>query len=457
MQGVYVAFRSFAAGLAVQGIQGLAGSNNIACPFFVILGSDCVFGIGCGDPADKGVTLRDVGCAGQGDDTAGISFQLIGCGSAVFQQGDAQQFLFLEDDFHGAVGLGVDHEDVAVPGHSGSTGSNLDFRYIICGSGSDSQILAHQAVGTHSCIGLGDGDLIVTGVQLPGFAGGSGVIGDLGTEQHEGQLGIVNKHVAGAGDGLNGVVAAQLPGVHGVGLHPLQQHFTAFHDTAGAPHFAGIAPTDIHIQHDAGNVTAQIIRAVGNLVGVVVTGAFAVGSVTAAAVLTFCGGTQHHNVVFGVALALAVGPGVFTVPGVTTIPFGADGGTGIEGGDSTVRGIVSVLTIGILVQIPGFVIAGNMAVLRLHKSLQSLVQLAVGHFRSGGRAFHGREVFICILSGIESLCVAGQGMGSFFPLAPVGNVACCRYRSKQSGSHADDQHKHQNQRQPTFHELLHNS
>ncbi len=60
---------------------------------------------------------------------------------------------------------------------------------------------------------------------------GVGHIRDLAVKEEESQLGVVNENVAIPLDRLHRVVAAQLPGIHRIQLHPFQQRVQALHHT----------------------------------------------------------------------------------------------------------------------------------------------------------------------------------------------------------------------------------
>ena len=94
-------------------------------------------------------------------------------------------------------------------------------------------------------------------VALVGSTGrGLHICGNFFTKEQESEFGVVNKNVTGAGNGLNRVVASKLPGVNRVGFHPRKQNLNALHYATGAPSTARVAPTNVNVQKDAGNVTA---------------------------------------------------------------------------------------------------------------------------------------------------------------------------------------------------------
>ena len=168
--------------------------------------------------------------------------------------------------------------------------------YIAVAGGRDTLLIAAAALaageGLLACSGTGSRNsrtrhIIVLAVDsILRLSGGSGHgVGDIFVEEKECILGVVDEDIAGAGDGLNRVVAAQLPGVNGIVLHPLQKNFLAFDDAVGTPHSLGVAPTDIDIEHDTGHIAAHIILVAGLGVGVIVAAGFAVSLVAAASVL----------------------------------------------------------------------------------------------------------------------------------------------------------------------------
>ena len=361
----------------------------------------------------------------------------------------------LDADAH--VGGGVDGEGVAVAHHVGIAAEDGVAGDGIAVGRVGGHGLAADRHGAVGGVGGGGGDVVGTGGTLT--RGGLIILGDLGTEHHEDQFGIVHEHVAGAGDGLNGVVAAQLPGVHGVLLHPLQQHVTALHHTGGAPHFGGVAPTAVDVQHDAGHVAAQIVLAAGFGVGVVVAAALAVGLVTAGGVFAGGGGAQHHDVVFGIAVALTVGPGVLAVP--AAVPGGADGLAGVEGGDLT----AAVLTVGVAVQIFGLAVVGDVLVVGAHQTLQLLVQGAGGHTaHRGGAAQQGQLLVGGVVLVVPFFGVGGHKGGHLFAGAPVVDVLAgidVVHRGRLSGQNdetaeqADEQNERGQPRQRTLVQVFH--
>ena len=185
-------------------------------------------------------------------------------------------------------------------------------------------------------------DILIAGHRLGGrgrlgrtvgIGGGDVTFRNACAQQQEGQLGIVHKDVAHAGDGLDSVIAAQLPGIYRIFLHPFQEDSSALHDAAGAEQ-AGVAPADHVLEHQAGDIAVEIIFSVGFTVGIVVAAALTIGGVAATVVLGFSSGTEHHDVVLiSASEALAFGPGVLTVPSIASIPIRSDGDTRVEGRD----------------------------------------------------------------------------------------------------------------------------
>ena len=305
-----------------------------------------------------------------------------------------------------------------------------------------------NGLACHIVMGAVDGAGCLTG-------GSCHRIGDALTEQQECKFGIVHEYITGTGDGLNRVVTAQLPGIDGIFGHPLDQNIQALDNAGGTPHRAGVAPADIHIQHNAGNVAAQIQLAAGFAVGVIVAAALAVGLVATGAVFALSGGAQHHNIVLAIAgsVTLAVGPGVLTVPGSTRIPIGADGLTGIERGNGAG---VTVFAVGVLEQISGCIIAGLIGLCASHQILQSLVQAAVGCIAGTGATGQRRQRVIGVTAGIECLRIIGQRGCDGAAGTPVSNVAGSIYGNQTCRQQAQAQNQCQNQCHAAFHEILHN-
>ncbi len=309
----------------------------------------------------------------------------------------------------------------------------LSRRIVIGGQGHTGTLEGVERIGL-TVLAESDGSRL-TGVSLT--VGGSGIVcRNNCTEELEDQLGIVNKDVTGTGDGLDSIITAQLPGVHRVFFHPLQKDVLTLHDTFRAPHTAGIAPTDVDIQHDTGNVAVQVVLAVGDIVGIVEAAALAVSLVAAATVLRGCRGAEHHDVVFGITFALGIGPGMLSVPG--TVPGGTNLRTGVEGGNLT----AAVLAVGVHAQILDITIAGNIGLLTGHKALQCLVQRAAGHGRSRGRAAQGHEILICAVC-VECVCIDRRRCSGHAANTPVVHIGSSRGVDCQTGQEADAQSEDQ--------------
>ena len=249
------------------------------------------------------------------------------------------------------------------------------------------------------------------------------VLGNLRAEQQEGQFGIVHKDISGAGDGLDRVITAQLPGVHRVFFHPLQQNIQTFHYAVAAPHGAGVAPADIDIQHNAGYITTKIVGFVGYFIGIIKPGAFAIGFVAASAVLADRGRAQHREVIFTISggIALAVGPGMLPVPSGATIPIRANRLAGIERGNGH-RVLRAVLAIGVAEQVSGIAIGSFIMVGILHQRLQLTVQCAGGSIGSTGATGVSRQQFIGRIR-VECFRIGRKRCGSFATGSPVVDVA----------------------------------
>ena len=381
-----------------------------------------------------------------------------------------------EIDADGAVGSGLDPEGVAVAGHSGAAADDGVAGDLITGGGSGNDGGAGQVDGTVGGVaGLG-GDGVAFGAGIAavtaagaatavgGFAGGGGHVGgNFPVIQQEGQLRVVNEDVTGAGDGFHGVVAAQLPGVDGVGDDPLQQNIQTFHDTARTPH-GGLGPADMLVEHDAGNVAPEVVLAAGFGIGIVVAAAFAVGLIAAGTVLGRAGGAQHHDVVFTVTGALAVGPGMLPVPGGAGVPAGADGQTGIEGRDGLGH-LGAVFTVGVLVQKTGLAVIGDMGMVLLHQGLQGLIQFAGRNIVPGGRTGEdGQSLVSDVVLLVELFGVGGQEGGGGAAVTPVVDVLAAVdivhgggfRRCGDAGQKAQHQCQHQQKRQNAAEITLHN-
>ena len=216
----------------------------------------------------------------------------------------------------------------------------------------------------------GAGNIVMLAIYgILGLSGRGGhIVGDLGAKQQESQLGIVNEDITGTGDGLNRVVAAQLPGINGVFFHPLEQNVQALDDTIRTPHSfqstvcvgAVAAPADVDVECDTGHIAVQIMLAVALGIWIVEAGTLTVSLVATAAVHGGGGGTEHHDVRFAdgftVSGILTVGPGVLTVPSGAFVPGGTKGVAGIEAGNSL--GITAVLTVSVLIPISGISVLG---------------------------------------------------------------------------------------------------
>ena len=201
--------------------------------------------------------------------------------------------------------------------------------------------------------GIGSGGIAaVTAAGAVALRGSRIVRRNARAQKLEGQLRIVDEHVAHAGDGLHSVVAPHLPSVDGILSQPFQQDCAAFHDPGAAETKLRIAPADQVLEDQPRDIAVQTLP---KLVGIITADAFAVGVVAAAAVLRDGGRTQHHDVVLIRAVqTLAVRPCVLPVPRFAAVPGRADERRGIERGDLV--GIL--LAIGILIQRPRAVIAG---------------------------------------------------------------------------------------------------
>ena len=366
----------------------------------------------------------------------------------------------------------LDHAIFAGAAHSAGAADKLvTGRNLIALIASGAQRAGVDGVAVSSA-GSGDGSachIVMLAADSAGsFAGGSGhQRRHIRAEQQERKFGIVNEDVAGAGNGLNGVVTTQLPGIHGVQLHPQQQNIQAFHNALRSPGgilavAVDIAPTNIDIQENTGHVAAQIQRAVGFAVGIVIAATLTIGSIAAGGVFDGGGGAEHHDVVFIItSQALAVGPGMLTVE--RTVPSGADLQTGIERGDLS----AVVLAIRVLVQVLGSFIAGLGLVCILHQLLKGCIQRTVGCIGSAGATSQSGQSSISIAAGVECirirgeegcLCSAGTPVvdvltGRVIYILNVGSICS----NQGGGQQAQAQYQYHNQSQTALHEVSHNA
>ena len=104
--------------------------------------------------------------------------------------------------------------------------------------------------------------------RIGSFArGGCHIGGDLRAKEQKCKLGVVNKNVTGACDGLNRVIATKLPGINGIFFHPFKQNVKTLHNAGRAP--SGIltvavyvAPANVDVQEDTGYVAAYVVLVV---------------------------------------------------------------------------------------------------------------------------------------------------------------------------------------------------
>ena len=297
------------------------------------------------------------------------------------------------------------------------------------------------------------------------LSGGSIHFGNILTKEQEGQFGIVNENITGTGDGLDRVITAQFPSINGVFFHPPQQDIQAFDNAVATPHGAGITPTDIDIQHNTGNVAMQVMLATGFGVGIVERGTFAISLVSAGRIHLGRGRTEHHDIVFTLtrSITLTIGPSVFTVPGIAGVPVRTKGLAGIEARNRLAI-LTAVLTVGVLILISGFVIAGDVAMIALHQILQGFVQSAAGCIRSACAASQLGQIGISnVVVLIEFLRIGRKEGCGFFTGAPVVDVFTavnivngrCIRTEIQSGQHADAHDDGHEQRQAAFYGLVH--
>ena len=434
-------------------------------------------------PAAEGPSVHDSCSRGQGHGVARVDGRG-GIDAAVCHVGQGDLLSGCKVDLNGAVGGRIDREDVAVLGHGGSAGGHGEARGIVAvgGGGGDG--------------GPGDGDraprVVVRGRGhgvggRSGAAGGGGVVRGNGlAKELEGQLGIVHEDVADAGDVLHNVVAAHLPGVHGILTHPIEQDVLALDDAGGAPHVvpdvvARGAVFRVDEQQDPGAVAAHVDSG-GNRVRVKVAGALAVGRVAAAGVLADGGRTEHHDIlgIVGVGFRVGVsilgmGPDVLAVPGGAAVPGAGDLRRGVEGGDIA---DVAVDAVGVAVHGTGRLVARVRRVLCGQHILQSRVERAARGVALRRAARFGRQGFVGIAAGVVVLGVGGEEgavLTSGTPVLEIGaagviddvrGLGIARRRTGQVGcgrSHGqpceqgDDQgHRQQEGERPSGYGVLHN-
>ena len=318
--------------------------------------------------------------------------------------------------------------------------------------------------------------VMIAGVGVLGLAGGRGHIGrDLRAEEQESKLRIVHEHITGAGDGLNRVVTAHFPGVDRVFLHPVKQHIQALKNARSAENIVRVifgacvctSPANIDIENDTGHITTEVISTTGDAVGIVVAcaGILAIGLVATGAVLAGGGGTKHHNVIFTVSgsITLTVGPGVLPVPSTAAIPSRANGIAGIERGHFLCV-LTAILAVRVLIKIFGILIAGLIAMIVNHQTLQRSIQGAAGRIGSAGAAsLLGQGIIGC--GSIERFRIGRQRGGCFATGTPVVDVFAGRVvdilkvgsirHDLGRGQQADAQHQRQQQGQTTFDVYVH--
>ena len=406
-------------------------------------------------PADEGITLgQDAGVAGQSNGITQM-YDLGRSHGAVFPEEHIGGSLGSKVDLHSAVLSCVDYERVATLGYSCAAAGHRVTGNIVACSGNSGDHLAADGNSTESIVICHSSDGICS--RTGSLAGRRNHVGRHSfIKQQECQFGIVNEDVTGTGDGLNRVVTAQLPGINRVFCHPLQQNVLALDNALRTPHRAGIAPTDIDVQHDTGYVTVEVVLAAGFAVGIVEAAAFTVSLVAAGAILRLSSGTQHHNIIFALTggITLTVGPGMLTVPGRTAVPCGTDLVTGIEGGDSA----AAVLAVGVSIHFTGIAVTGDHLMVGHHQVLQLSVQGTAGNGAQVGRTFQRRQILISsIVLNIESFRIAGQLACNGFASAPVVQPTACSIRAdSHTGQDAQTQNQHHDHGQTALHHLFHN-
>ena len=450
--GAVAAAGRFKAG--IQRVQDRSGRHRVAAARIQISGN----GIGLGDlllrPAQEGIPIgQGAAVVRQGDGITHVG--RLGGGAVEPHELHGGGGLLCEIDADAHVGGGLYLKGVAVAGDgSGSVtaedGVAAD-RIATLGSGGDG--LAAHRHGAVGGVAAGGGDGKSRRAALAG--GRLVVVGDILIEQQERQLGIVHEHVTGAGDGLNDVVTAQFPRIHGVLFDPIQHHSLALNNAGGAKQPAG-PPTNVLIQNNTRHVAAQVVGAFAFVIGVIIvgTGLIAVRLITAAGVLTHRGGAQHHNVVFTITgiVALTVGPGMLTIPFVA-VPFRTDSRTGVKRRYLA----AAVLAIGVFEQILGSLVTGFVTMIALHQFAQLVVQSASLGTGGTGRAGQSRQFGVRgVVVIIPILRHRREEGGQVFPLTPVVDViAACDvinarglYRQNDDTAQDADKHHHSGQDRP---------
>ena len=431
-------------------MQGHIAGSSVVLTGLIVSGDLIGMGNSHIGPAQEGITLRRcAGIFGQGHNIAAVS----SCGGkrlTVVCVGNGHLGSGGKIDLNGAVAGCVHDEAVAALGHSCGAADQLIAGDHVALSRFCSDIGAGNGDSTHGAVVDGG----CNGVGFVSIAGRGGHAGrDFLAEEQEGQLGIVNKNVTGAGDLLHNVITGQLPGIDGVFCHPVQKDVLALHHAACAPHIGSIAPACVHVERNTSHVAMQIATAD---VGIKVAGASAIGGITAAAVLVLSSGAKHHDVIFltGAIGSFALRPGMLPVPGGAAIPSRTDGGAAVEGGNLTVFPGAALLAVRILIKTPGFVIAGLVGMLAGHQILQLGIQGAAGHrinIRRAGIRCQGlvRSVAVEILSS------GAQGRGCDTASALVIGILRCMDMHRQAGKQADDHDQHQEHRHAAFKLMSH--
>ena len=356
----YVAVTAARLHTRIESVQHHVGYNGVVFARFIVgrhLGGVLHLAL---RPTHKGVAARQrTAVIGQSDDVTGIG-DLLGHGAVCKGKphGGLGTLGKVNADGHVRSGDDVEHVAIAVDSGTAAEDSIAADSITRLRSSGDGRTL-HRNGTIVRIIGVGS-DGVADRRTLSG--GRSVILRHSLVKQQEGQLGIVYEYVTGTGDRFHRVVATQLPGIHGIFFHPLEQNLFALHNTGGAPHIIQstivirtATPTYVDVQHDTGHVATQIVRAVALRIGVVEFAALTIGGVATAGVFAHRGGTEHHNVrlALGIgvtaAVTLTVRPSVLTIPSRATIPFGTDRLAGIEGRD----GSAAILTVGVFEQISG--------------------------------------------------------------------------------------------------------
>ncbi len=262
-------------------------------------------------------------------------------------------------------------------------------------------------------------------------------------------FGIVDENIAVALNSLNNVIASHLIGVYRVGLHPVEQIGGA--DQTGQ---IALAPANIAVKQNAGNVALDIVqrlKAGGGIVaaycagvggcGLVASADLTEGQVAAGGIQLGIRGTEVVQVgaaVGGGKAAEALAPDVLTVPGSGVVPGAGIGIRGIEVNNLAAASVIGVAVFGVCLQI-GIGRHGGMGV--GHQGLQAALD---------GRGRLGRKSAVDIRSRVVGCCLGAQGGAERSPLAGVIGEGGCVGGGNQACKHGNYDSQHQEQGKELF-------